>query len=70
LWPRVAGEAIAREATPVTARGDVLTIACSSSVWAHELDLMAPVLLERLNAALPDGEVRRLRCLTGTREQR
>jgi predicted nucleic acid-binding Zn ribbon protein len=67
-WPEVAGAAIAREATPTTARGGVLTIVCSASVWAQELDLMAPLLLERLNAKLADGEVTRLRCVTGTRE--
>lgn len=67
VWPDVAGEAIAREATPTTARAGVLTIACSASVWAQELDLMAPLLLERLNAAIDEGEVTRLRCVTGSR---
>lgn len=64
-WPAVAGEAIAREASPVRERGGVVTIACSASVWAQELDLMAPLLLERLNAELANGEVQRLRCVTG-----
>jgi Dna[CI] antecedent, DciA len=36
-------------------------------VWAQELDLMAPLLIEKLNAALASGEVRRLRCVTGRR---
>jgi hypothetical protein len=31
-------------------------------VWAHELDLMAPALIERLNAVLGAGSVRSLRC--------
>lgn len=65
VWPSVAGEAIAREATPASERGGVVTLACSASVWAQELDLMAPLLLERLNATLSVGEVRRLRCVTG-----
>jgi predicted nucleic acid-binding Zn ribbon protein len=65
VWAEVAGPAIARQASPVAARGGVLTIACSASVWAQELDLMAPLLIERLNAALGGGEVQRLRCLTG-----
>lgn len=68
MWPEVAGPAIAAEATPTAARGGVLTIACSASVWAQELDLMAPMLLERLNAAIDDGEVTRLRCVTGRRD--
>jgi predicted nucleic acid-binding Zn ribbon protein len=65
VWPEVAGAAIAREAAPTAVRGGVLTIACSASVWAQELDLMAPLLLERLNERLTGGEIDRLRCLTG-----
>jgi predicted nucleic acid-binding Zn ribbon protein len=68
VWPGVAGPAIAREAAPTSARGGVLTIACSASVWAQELDLMAPLLIERLNAAIDGGQVERLRCVTGPRE--
>jgi predicted nucleic acid-binding Zn ribbon protein len=70
VWAQVAGPAIAREAAPTAARAGVLTIACSASVWAQELDLMAPLLIERLNAAIGDGEVQRLRCVTGPREGR
>ncbi len=66
-WPEVAGAAIAREADPVSERGGVVTVACSASGWAQELDLMAPLLIERLNAAVTAGEVRRLRCVTGSR---
>jgi predicted nucleic acid-binding Zn ribbon protein len=68
VWPAVAGPAIAREASPTAARGGVLTVTCSASVWAQELDLMAPLLLERLNDAIAVGQVERLRCVTGTRE--
>jgi predicted nucleic acid-binding Zn ribbon protein len=69
VWPEVAGAAIAREAAPVSERAGVVTVACSASVWAQELDLMAPLLIERLNAALRSGEVKRLRCVTGARER-
>ncbi len=69
VWPSVAGDVVAREASPTSARGEVLTITCSASVWAQELDLMAPLLLERLNAALPAAGLRRLRCVTGTRDR-
>lgn len=67
VWPEAAGAAIAREASPVAERGGVVTVACAASVWAQELDLMAPLLIERLNAAIEAGEVRRLRCVTGSR---
>jgi len=70
VWPSAAGEAIAREAAPVAERGGVVTVACSASVWAQELDLMAPLLLERINGAVEGvGTVRRLRCVTASRER-
>lgn len=62
-WARAAGEAIAREATPVSERGGVVTVACSSAVWAHELDLLSPAILERLGEALGESSVTRLRCV-------
>lgn len=64
-WPQVAGEAVSLEAQPVSERDGVVTITCRSSTWAQELDLMAPQLLERLQAALPasagEGGLRGLR---------
>jgi len=62
-WPAAVGDAVSAEARPTAERGGVLTVACSASVWAHELDLMAPAILERLNALLPDRRVVRLRCV-------
>jgi predicted nucleic acid-binding Zn ribbon protein len=63
VWPRVAGPAVAREAQPVSERAGVVTVSCRSAVWAQELDLMSPELVERLNQALADGAVTRLRCV-------
>ena len=62
-WPEAVGEAIAVEAQPTAERGGVLTISCSASVWAHELDLMGPTILERLNGVLKGAKVTRLRCV-------
>lgn len=63
VWPAVVGTAIAAEATPSRERGGVVTVSCSAAVWAQELDLMAPTILERLNAGLERGSVDRLRCV-------
>jgi len=63
-WPEAVGEAIAAEAQPTAERGGALTVSCSASVWAQELDLMAPEILERLNAVLRAGRIERLRCVT------
>ncbi len=62
-WPSTVGEAIAAQAEPTAERGGVITVSCAASVWAHELDLMAPQLIARLNAALGGEGVRRLRCV-------
>ena len=63
-WPEAVGESIAAEAQPTFERAGVLTISCSASVWAQELDLMAPAILERLNGPLRRGRIQRLKCIT------
>jgi predicted nucleic acid-binding Zn ribbon protein len=63
VWPETVGAMVAREATPASERGGVLTIVCRSSVWAQELDLMGPELVGRLNEALGGDRVASLRCV-------
>jgi predicted nucleic acid-binding Zn ribbon protein len=65
-WPGAVGAAIAAECSPVAERGGVVTVACRSSVWAHELTLMGPDLVARLNAALGESRVTEIRCRTGS----
>jgi predicted nucleic acid-binding Zn ribbon protein len=62
VWPSAVGEAIAAQADPTGERAGVLTVTCSSAVWAQELDLMGPELVGRLNAALGADALRALRC--------
>jgi predicted nucleic acid-binding Zn ribbon protein len=70
VWSSTVGPSIAAQADPTAERGGVVTISCSASVWAQELDLMAPEILARLNGALAHGNVRRLRCVAvGHRQQ-
>ena len=72
-WATVAGVA-AREASPVSERGGVVTFACRSSVWAGELALMSSDLRRRLNEALgapgDGGPVGELRFMTGASRTR
>jgi predicted nucleic acid-binding Zn ribbon protein len=63
VWPAAVGSVIAREATPTTERGGTLTVACRSSVWAQELDLMGPELVAKLNGALGGEPITALRCV-------
>jgi predicted nucleic acid-binding Zn ribbon protein len=51
-WAVTVGEQLATVATPVSERAGTLTVECSDSVWAQELDLMQEQLLERLREAL------------------
>jgi predicted nucleic acid-binding Zn ribbon protein len=62
-WRATVGETIAGQARPIAERGGVLTVACEASVWAQELDLMGPELVDRLNATLRQGSLTRLRCV-------
>jgi predicted nucleic acid-binding Zn ribbon protein len=62
VWPAAVGAAIAAEAEPTAERDGVLTITCSSAVWAQELDLMGPEIVGRINTALDAPTVRALRC--------
>jgi predicted nucleic acid-binding Zn ribbon protein len=61
VWPTAVGDVIAAQAHPSAERAGVVTVTCSSSVWAQELTLMGPDLAARLNAALGAEFVRELR---------
>ena len=61
VWPDTVGEVIAAQAHPAAERDGVVTVTCSSSVWAQELTLMGPDLTGRLNGALGAEIVRELR---------
>lgn len=62
-WLAAVGPAIASEARPSSERAGVLTVSCSAAVWAQELDLMGPAILDRLNTGIRRGHLKRLRCV-------
>lgn len=64
VWLDVVGEAIAAVALPTAERDGVLSVTCTEAVWAAELEMM-PELVERLNDALGEAAIVRLRCRTG-----
>jgi predicted nucleic acid-binding Zn ribbon protein len=64
-WAEAAGPAVAERAHPRAVRGGVVTVACRESVWAQELELLGPHVVERLNAILGAEIVQRLRCVVG-----
>ncbi len=53
-WPGAVGEAVAREATPVSERDGTVTVACRSATWAQELDLLRGQIEAQVRQNLPD----------------
>jgi predicted nucleic acid-binding Zn ribbon protein len=60
-WVEVVGERIAAVTEPVSERGGEVTVSCTDSVWAQELDLMQGQLLQRLGDRLGERSPRSLR---------
>ena len=60
-WPQAAGEAFGRATEPVSERDGVVTVACTSAVWAQELDLLSERVVAAVNEALGRDAVKRLR---------
>jgi len=63
-WRAAVGDAVAAQATPTGEAGGVLTVTCSSAVWAQEIDLMSVTLIASLNSILGGDQVVSLRCQT------
>jgi predicted nucleic acid-binding Zn ribbon protein len=66
VWADVAGPGLAAAATPVSERDGVVTVACESGVWAQELDLLAPDLLNALETRLGGRLATKLRFVVGS----
>jgi predicted nucleic acid-binding Zn ribbon protein len=60
-WDGVVGAVVAGEASPISERSGVVTVACRSAVWANELELLSKGLVEGLNGALGAPTVASLR---------
>lgn len=59
-WRKLVGPEIAAHASPVSLDGGVLTVAADSTVWATQLRLLGPQLLQRLEDGLGERVVRRV----------
>ena len=64
-WGVAVGPAIATAASPAAERNGVLTVRCEAAVWSQELELMSAELLDRLNTALGEKLLHKLRCRVG-----
>lgn len=50
VWNEAVGLKVAERARPETLERGILTVRVATSVWAHELSLLAPTILERLRS--------------------
>jgi predicted nucleic acid-binding Zn ribbon protein len=67
-WEHAVGKKIAAESTPVSERDGVITVACRSATWAHELDLLGDQVLSKLRSELPEATSLRGLRFTASRE--
>lgn len=61
IWDRVVGERISAVTEVVGEQEGIVTVECSSSVWAQELEMMAPRILSRLGEEMGDSAPEKLR---------
>jgi predicted nucleic acid-binding Zn ribbon protein len=52
VWDQAVGEQVAAVAQPVAESQGVVTVSCSSSTWANELNLLGAEVVSRLNRAI------------------
>lgn len=60
-WAQSCGEQVAGVTSPLSFSRGLLTVECSSSVWANELTYLSNTILSRMNEVVPDHPVKKLR---------
>ncbi len=59
-WPQIVGPEISGHTTPLSLLDGKLLVQCSSTVWATQLTLVGPSLLERIRSSAPGALVESL----------
>ena len=70
LWERSVPHRVATNVTPVRLRGDTIFLHTRSSVWAQEVSLLAPQLLEHVRARAPNLPFKKLAARVGPMPER
>src|SRR2546425_1247149 len=65
VWRAAVGPRIADRARPIALERGVLVVKVTTSVWANELSMLAPKILEKLAQSLPKLAVKSLRFRVG-----
>lgn len=65
MWDTVVGPAIAAHTSPSHIRKGILYVHVSSSAWLHQLQFLKNEIIEKFNAAYPDGKIQSLHLSLG-----
>lgn len=65
LWEKIAGPAIARHAQPISLRGGKLSLVVDSATWMHQLTMLKPVIIEKVNSLVGKGSIKDIALKTG-----
>jgi len=60
VWEQVVGPQIASHARPLRIRDGILEVRVDQPIWMQQLRMMAPQILQKLNAALGEELIREL----------
>ena len=63
-WPDVVGSLIAEKAHPMRLTGGTLFLQTVSTMWANELQLMVPRLIEEIGEQCPQLKVQKIRFIS------
>lgn len=69
VWDGTVGAGIAKHALPESIKGGRLTVVVDSPVWMHQLSMMAPGLIEKINSVMGAGTVEDIKFRSGKLER-
>lgn len=69
VWDGTVGAGIAKHALPESIKGGILTVTVDSPVWMHQLSMMAPGLIEKINTVMGADAVADIKFRSGKLER-
>ena len=69
VWDNTVGAGIAKHALPESIKGGRLTVIVDSPVWMHQLSMMAPGLIEKINSVMGADTVEDIKFRSGKLER-
>jgi len=60
-WPNIVGDMLAEKAFPTRLQSGTLTLQTVSTVWANELQLLVPRLIDEIGEQCPQLDIQKIR---------